>query len=133
MMLSENELIMPCIIFEKEIDTEDANKIVSIFKNWMREEVEKRATKRGKLLEVSICSSENHYSVMFGNSKKYLDISNGYLIGNDILKTMKVNEIYLNIVNEVINFITEFVKENELKLEVKPSGGIANYYVISRV
>ena len=132
MKLSKNELIMPCIIFEKEIDNEDANEIVSIFKNWVKDEVEKRATKNGKLLEVSICFSENHYSIMFGNSKKYFDISNGFLIGNDPLKTIRVNQIYLNIVNDCINYMMEFVKENKLKLEVKPSDGLANYYIISR-
>lgn len=132
MKLSNEYFNMSSIIFQQEIDEDDANKLISIFKNWVKDEVNKRQTKKGKLLTFSVCAKDEHYSIYFGNKKKYMHISNGHSITGDILKTLEINKIYLYMINEIVNFIKVYTNEHNLKLEITPSEGLAEWYTISK-
>ena len=66
MQLNDLDFKKPCFIFEKNIDGEDASKILSIFKEWVNDELQKRIIKKGKLFEFYITNSDNHYSLRYG-------------------------------------------------------------------
>ena len=131
MKLEKMEMEIPTIIFEKRIDKDDVENILNIFKNWCEEEYKKRECKLGKLFEVSICNKENHFSLYFGNKSKYMDVSNGFMIG-DVLENDKYIKLYKEICEEAIKYLQYFAKEKKLKLEIIPSEGLANFYKISK-
>lgn len=131
MKLEKMEIEMPAIIFEKRIDKDDVENILNIFKNWCEEEYKKRECKLGKIFEVSICNKEKFFSLNFGNKTKYMDVSNGFMIG-DALENDKYMKLYKEICEEAIDFLQNFSKEKKLKLEIIPSDGLANFYKISK-
>lgn len=121
---------MPSIIFNQRLDEEDVKKLTNIFKNWLSDELAKREIKKGKLFEFDITLVSDMASIRFGNKSKYMEIMQG-LSGNPF-EDVKQLKIYSSMIENMKQIAKDFINENNLTLEIKPSGGLAMYYIVSR-
>ena len=129
-MLDSIYFDMPSIIFNQKLDEEDVKKLTNIFKNWLSDELAKREIKKGKLFEFDITLVPDMASIRFGNKNKYMEIMQG-LSGNPF-EDAKQLKIYSSMIENMKQIAEDFINENDLTLEIKPSGGLAIYYIVSR-
>ena len=122
----------PIIIFQRELDDEDVAKILSIFEKWIYDEIDKRATKKGVLFEFSYSNIDISASLRFGNQKnsKYVNVLEGYC--GDYFKQQEIHKFYAKVVEGALEIADRVTKEYGLGTDLKPSEGIATYYVVFR-
>lgn len=122
----------PIIIFQRELDDEDVAKVLSIFEKWIYDEIDKRATKKGVLFEFTYVNIPTTATLRFGNQKnsKYVNIMEGYC--GDYFKQQEIHKYYERIVEGALEIANRVTAEYGLGTDLKPSEGLATYYVVFR-
>lgn len=112
------------------IDESTAEYIVTDFTKWFENEYSKKLCKnKGKLFKCSITSNNDImlYGIEYGNTE--------LIIAKADIKKMADFDIFFEItdaIDKCKDILIDFVAKHKLILDVEPSGGLANYYIMSK-
>lgn len=116
------------IIYNEYLSQNEIIELENEFQEWIKEEYLKRMIKKGKLFSFDITNEEDMKAITFGKIQfMYIGDSS-----KSIIECLKYFDIYNKMLQNMIQSLNNFIKENKLKLSIQQSEGLTKYYIISK-
>lgn len=116
------------IIYNKHLSPNEIVELEKEFQEWIKDEYLKRMIKKGKLFSFDVTDEKDFKSITFGKIQ-FMYTGN---FSNNIIECLNYFETYHQMLQNMIYSLNNFIKENNLKLSIQSSDGLAKYYIISQ-